>query len=122
MVTNPLSVLWVGRCTIYEYTPVTDPESYQTTYELTPIATDEPCRISFGQSTYSRANPTDIANGVAYVDQTTTLFTRPDLPIKEGSVIEVTQHNVTNKYKRASKPATHSQHQEVLIELYEDNA
>jgi hypothetical protein len=122
MVSNPLSVLWVGRCNIYEYQKVTDSETYQTSQKLVKIVTDEPCRVSYGQSAYSRANPTDISNGAAYVDQTITLFIRPDLVIKEGSVIEVTQHNVTNKYKRTSKPAIHSQHQEVLLELYEDKA
>lgn len=117
MVTNPLSVLWVGKCTIYEYKPVTDEETYQTKHELTPIVIDEPCRVS-----YSRETTTNIANGAPYFEQTITLFIRPDLTIKEGSVIEVTQHGVTNKYKRASKPAVHSLHQEVLIEVYEDNA
>jgi len=64
----------------------------------------------------------DINNAAPYLNQTITLFIRPDLPIKEGSIIEVTQHNVTTKYKRSSKPAVHSQHQEVLLELYEDKA
>lgn len=122
MVSNPLSVLWVGRCTIYEYKPVTDPDTYQTKHELTPVVENEPCRVSYGQSTYSRANPTETNNGAPYVEQTITLFIRPDLVIKEGSVMEVTQHNVTVKYKRASKPAVHSRHQEVLLELYEDKA
>lgn len=122
MVNNPLSILWVGRCNIYEYKNVTDPETYQTSQKLEAVTTDEPCRVSYGQSTYSRANPTESNSGVPYVDQTITLFIRPDLVIKEGSVIEVTQHNVTVKYKRASKPAVHSQHQEVLLELYEDKA
>ena len=50
------------------------------------------------------------------------LFIRPDLEIKEGSVIEITQNGVTNRYKRASKPAVYTRHQEVALELYEDNA
>jgi len=29
--TNPLATLWTGRCTIYQYQDVTDPESKQTT-------------------------------------------------------------------------------------------
>jgi len=122
MVNNPLSILWVGRCTISEYKEVTDPETYQTKHTLVPIVTDEPCRVSYGQGSYSRASTVDINNAAPYLNQTITLFIRPDLPIKEGSIIEVTQHNVTTKYKRSSKPAVHSQHQEVLLELYEDKA
>ena len=122
MVKNPLSILWIGRATIYEYQDVTNPETYQTTQQLKAIVTDEPCRVSYGQAAYSRGGTVDINNGVPYATQSIVLFIRPDVSIKEGSVIEVTQHNVTTKYKRASKPAVHSQHQEVILELYEDNA
>lgn len=121
MVSNPLSILWVGKATISEYKEITDPETYQTKHELVPIVTDEPCRVSYGQGAYSRATTTDITDGVPYITQTITLFISPDVAIKEGSVIEVTQYGRTNKYKRASKPAVHSQHQEVLLEIYEDN-
>ena len=120
--TSPLEMLWIGKATIYEYQEVTDPDTYQTTHDLVPVIENEPCRISYGQSAYSRASTTDINEGVPYLTQTITLFIRSDLIIKEGSVIEVTQHGRTTKYKRASKPAVHSQHQEVLLEVYEDNA
>lgn len=121
MVKNPLSKLWIGRANIYEYQKVTDPDTFQTKQDLVQVATDEPCRVSYGQTTYSRADTVQIVNGAPYIAQTITLFIRPDIAIKEGSVIEVTQHNVTTKYKRASKPAVHSQHQEILLELYEVN-
>lgn len=121
MVNNPLAILWIGRVTIYEYQDITDPETFQTTHELVPVVTDEPCRVSYGQSAYSRATTTEINDGAPYIAQTITLFVRPDLFIKEGSVIEVIQHGRTTKYKRASKPAVHSNHQEVLLEVYEDN-
>lgn len=121
MVKNPLSILWVGKCTIYEYQETTDPDTWQTTFTLSPVIKDEPCRVSYGQASY-QSDPVTINNGVPYVTQTIVLFIRPDLTIKEGSVIEVTQYGVTTKYKRASKPAVHSQHQEVILELYEENA
>lgn len=117
MVTNPLSILWVGKCTISEYEKVTDPETYQTNHKLVPVVTDEPCRLSHRNET-----PVSVADGAPFVHQTIVLFIRPDLVIKEGSVIEVTQNGVTNKYKRASKPAVYTNHQEVALELYEDNA
>lgn len=119
---NPLSVLWIGRANIYEYRETIDTETFQSKHELVPVVTDEPCRLSYGQAAYSRASTVDVNDGVPYITQTITLFLRPDLVVKEGSVIEVTQHNGTTKYKRASKPAIHSQHQEILLELYEDNA
>lgn len=115
MVSNPLAVLWVGRCTISEYQEVTDPNTFQTKHKLVNVVTDEPCRLS-----HSRESTVNVNGGAPYVAQTIVLFIRPDLSIKEGSVIEVTQNGVTNKYKRASKPAIYSNHQELALELYED--
>lgn len=114
---NPLAKLWIGRCTIYEYQDVTNSETYQTTQEPVPVLVDEPCRLS-----YNREQATDITNGTAIVSQSITLFIRPDIVIKPGSVIEITQHGVTEKYKGSGKPAVYCNHQEIILELYEDNA
>ena len=116
MTNNPLAILWTGKCTIYEYQDVTDPETYQTNHTLVPVVIDEPCRVS-----YTRETSTVLVNGTAKVSQLTVLFIRPDLKIKAGSVIEVTQHGRTLKYKGSSEPALYSKHQEVNLELYEEN-
>lgn len=114
---NPLSSLWIGNCTIYEYKPTTDPKTYQTVMSLVAVAKNEPCRLS-----YNKEQSTDISNGAAVVSQSITLFIRPDLTVKEGSVIDVTQHGVTTRYKGSSKSAVYTNHQEIILELYEDNA
>lgn len=119
---NPLATLWIGRVNVYEYREVTNAETWETTHELVKVISDEPCRVSFGQTAYSKGKTVDVSEGVPYIAQTITMFCRPDLEIKEGSVLEISQHNKTIKYKRASVPAIHSLHQEVLLELYEDNA
>lgn len=117
MVTNPLSMLWVGKCTVYEYKDVTNPNTYQTTQQLVPVITDEPCRLS-----YNREQATNISSGAAVISQGITLFVRPDLKVNPGSVIEITQHGVTEKYKGSGQPAVYCNHQEIILELYEDNA
>ena len=117
MVNNPLSILWTGKCTIYEYQNVTDPETYQTTQREVPIIVDEPCRLS-----YNHEQATNIQSGAAVVSQSITLFIRPDLVIKPGSVIKITQHGVTEKYKGSGKPAVYSNHQEIVLQIYEGNA
>jgi hypothetical protein len=114
---NPLSILWTGKATIYEYQPTTDPETHQTTSELVPVLADEPCRLSYNQE-----QATNIQNGAAVVSQSIKLFIRKDLVIKPGSVIEVTQNDVTEKYNGSGKPAVYSNHQEIVLQLYEDNA
>ena len=114
---NPLEKLWIGRCTIYSYQDVTDPNTFQTTQVLLTLVEDEPCRLS-----HNREQTTDIVNGAAVVSESITLFIRPDLTIQAGSVIEVTQHNETVKYKSSSKPSIYTNHQEIILELYEGNA
>ena len=52
----------------------------------------------------------------------TLLFVRPDLKIKAGSVIEVSQNAVTTKFRRSGKPTVYTNHQEIKLTLYEDNA
>lgn len=116
MVKNPLALLWTGRATIYEYQDVTDPETFQTKKELVPVLVDEPCRLS-----YNREQATDIQKGAAVISQGITLFFQPDLKIKTGSVIDVTQNNVTERYKGSGQPAVYSNHQEITLELYEEN-
>ena len=111
---NPLSVLWIGKCTIYEYQDVIDPVTHRTSQKEVAVVVDEPCRVS-----HTRETSTQINNGLAEVAQVTMLFTRPDLEIKPGSVIEVTQHGRTTKYKGSSKSALYTNHQEVVLELYE---
>lgn len=122
MKNNPLSLLWIGKATISEYQNVTDPETYQTTQKLVPVIIDEPCRLSQNVVSHDKQELTRLGESVPYVEQVIVLFIRPDLEIKAGSVIEVTQHGRTDKYQRASKPAIYSNHQEVVLELYEDNA
>jgi hypothetical protein len=117
MVTNPLATLWKGKCTIYEYEDVFDDETYQTTQKLVPILVDEPCRLS-----YNHEQATNIRSGAAVVSQSITLFIRKDLVINPGSVLEITQNDVTEKYKGSGQPAVYSNHQEIVLQLYEDNA
>ena len=115
MVNNPLAILWTGRCTIYEYQDVTDPETFQTIQKEVAILEDEPCRLS-----YNREQATNIQNGAAVVSQSITLFIRPDLVINPGSVIEITQHGKTVKYKGSGMPAVYTNHQEITLELYDN--
>ena len=112
---NPLSTLWISKCTIYEFESTVDPETHQTTQKEVAVVIDEPCRVS-----YNREQATDIRSGAAVTSQSVTLFLRPDLTVKPGSVIEVTQHDRTTKYKGSSLTALYTNHQEIILELYED--
>lgn len=110
-----LKQLWIGKCTIYEYKKVRDPLTIETVTELVAVVEDEPCRLS-----YSYNSTTSSTTGVATVGQIVTLFIRPDLEIKTGSVIDVTQHGRTSRFKRAGKPAVYTNHQEIVVQIDED--
>jgi hypothetical protein len=114
---NPLKSLWIGKCTIYEYKDTVDPITHQSTQGLVPIIQDEPCKLS-----YNREHATNISSGAAVISQSITLFIRPDLEIKPGSVMDITQRGKTTRYKGSSKTAVYTNHQEVVLELYEDRA
>jgi hypothetical protein len=114
---NPLSILWTGKCTVYEFQSFTDPYTHQTTQKEVPVLNDEPCRLS-----YNHEQATNISSGAAVVSQSITLFIRPDLIINPGSVIEITQHGVTERYKGSGQPAVYCNHQEIILELYDGNA
>lgn len=115
--TNPLARLWTGRATIYEYQDYIDPFTKQTTQKEVAVVTDEPCRMS-----YNYEQSTNMSNGAAVVSQSIRLFIRPNLVIKPGSVIEITQHGVTQKYKGSGSPAVYCNHQEITLELYSNEA
>lgn len=114
---NPLAALWTGKATIYEYKDVTDPVTHQTTQNEVVVLSDEPCRMS-----YKYEQSTNMQSGAAVVSQSIRLFIRPDLVIHPGSVIEITQHGVTQKYKGSGSPAVYCNHQEIILELYDNEA
>ena len=114
---NPLARLWTGRATIYEYKDTVDPITHQTTQDEVVVLSDEPCRMS-----YNYEQSTNMQSGAAVVSQSIRLFIRPDLVINPGSVIEITQHGVTQKYKGSGSPAVYCNHQEITLELYDNEA
>lgn len=75
----------------------------------------QPCRLSF--ETLRSAAQTDTA---AAVTQITKLFVSPDVVIRPGSKITVTQDNVTTDYTRSGVPAVYPTHQEIVLELFKE--
>ena len=106
--------LYKGVCNIYalmderdEY-GVTD-QTEQLLYE------NQKCRVSY--KNISAANQTE---SFATTSQEIKLFIAPELIIPAGSTIEVTQNNRTEKYKSSGKAAVYSNHQEIILNLYQE--
>ncbi len=56
------------------------------------------------------------------IAQVTKLFIAPEINIKAGSKLVITHEGVTTEYIRSGVPAIHSNHQEVVIELFKEYA
>lgn len=109
---------YVGKCDIYEYVKYTDPETEETITELDPepVYKDVPCKLS--KKTITAASQTEIANTIQY---SPVLFINPDITIKPGSKIVVTQNGVTREYEQSGEPFSYATHQEIVLKRV-DNA
>lgn len=111
-----LEDLYCGKCNIYEYRPSKDPITKRTVNKEVCVIENQPCRLS--SKSISKASE----GNVSTVSKVITLFISPEITIKPGSKIVVTQNNVTDTYKNSSKSAIYYNHQEIELELFEGYA
>lgn len=117
-VRQAIESLYKDKCDIIERQEVTNPITKKTSFKEVTVVVNEPCRLSFGSV------PTTTDGSAAEMAQTVKLFISPDIEINPGSKIVVKQpvgeHRVVEtSYSNSGKPATHSNHQEVSLELWE---
>ena len=105
--------LYDGKCTITEHQKVKR-EDKSTGFKDVVVLKDVPCRLSF--KTINITNQTD--TGASAVTQITKLFLAPEIQVKPGSKLTITQNNATTEYKSSGKPAFYSTHQEIVLELF----
>ena len=105
--------LYDGKCTITEHQKIKK-ENKSTGFQDVVVLEDIPCRLSF--KTINSTNQTDTA--ASTVVQTTKVFLAPDIQVKPGSKLTITQNGVTTEYKNSGKPAFYSTHQEIVLELF----
>lgn len=109
--------LYKGLCTITNTEKVFDETTKRTTFKDVAIVENEPCRLSF--SSVKEADPTST---IANVSQVVKLFIKPELVIKAGSRITVTQNGRTTKYISSGQAAVYTNHQEIVLSLEDDKA
>ena len=106
--------MYRGTLTVHEWTSVTDPITHITSEVEIPTIVDQPCMLS-----NTSTAPTTSAEGGPSATKVTKIFLAPDVPIKEGSKLVVTQDGVTNTYERSGIPAVYPTHQEVTVNIME---
>ena len=104
--------LYTGTCDVIEHRPIED--GTLTHYEDVTVLKGQPCRLSFGQAPAAG----DVADGASPLTQTVKLFLAPELKIKSGSKIVVTQAGRTVAFNQSGPPAFYESHQEISLELW----
>ena len=105
--------LYTGTCDVIEYREVKRANK-STAFEEVVVLKDIPCRLSF--STIDSTSASEY--GASSVVKITKLFVSPNINIRPGSKIVVTQNDVTETYKNSGEPALYTTHQEVFLELF----
>ena len=80
------------------------------------VAQDIPCRVSY--KTVAPAGRSDTVDSIA---QAITLFTAPDIDIKPGSRVTVTQRGRMMRFSCSGVPAVYESHQEVPLTRWEEH-
>lgn len=113
--------LYDGVCDIIEYRKVTKANK-STGFEEVTVLSKQPCRLSYKASTSmslsikSTQEEKDLSSSM---EQMIKLFISPDIEIKVGSKIVITQNGKTVAYKGSGQPAIYQTHQEITLDLFE---
>lgn len=106
---------YIGSLVVIEHQKVKDEVTKLTGYQDVAVIENQPCKLSF--ESLKTASQSDSA---ATVTQTTKLFVSPDIVIKAGSKLTVTQAGITTDYTCSGVPAVYLTHQEIILDLFED--
>lgn len=105
---------YVGTCDIVEYVKLKENDG-STVLGTNKVYEKVPCRLSY--ATAKSAEQSD--NGSVDITQAIKLFIAPELNIKPGSNIIVTQNGRTAEYVSSGQSSLYETHQEVRLELQE---
>lgn len=106
--------LYDGICTITEHQKIINEKTRLTSFEDVIVLENQPCKLSF-ESLQAAA----LSNPAVEVAQCVKLFISPDIAIKPGSKLTITQAGVITDYTYSGVPAVYGTHQEIMLELFE---
>lgn len=99
-----------GKCDVYECRDVTDEVTKITSQQEVLVYKNWPCKLS-----YEKITATNQSTGAAEVSLSTKLFISPDIEIKAGSKIVVTQNGVTTAFSNSGMAGRFTNHQEIML-------
>lgn len=113
IVRNAIESTYIGECDVIEYKTVKNEMNKRNEHREEVVLKKQKCRISF--ENISNSAQDENTNNIT---QKIKLFIAPEINIKSGSKIIVTQNNKTQTYKNSGEPATYETHQEIILELF----
>lgn len=109
-----IEATYAGTLTVTEMKKGKDETSKLTKNEPVVVLENQPCKLSF-----ETLKATAQSESASVVTQEAKLFVSPDISIRAGSKITVTQDNVTTDYACSGVPAVYPTHQEIILKLFE---
>lgn len=107
-----IEMMYQGTCTVTEHQKVKKANK-STGFQDVIVLTNQPCKLSF--SNITTTNQTETA---ALVAQTAKVLIAPEIQIKPGSKLTITQNGVTTEYENSGEPALFNTHQEISLVLF----
>lgn len=102
-------------CSVVEYQEITDETTKITRHGEVTVLKDQPCKLS-----YEKLDAVIQSDTAAAKAQGTTLFIAPEIEIKPGSKVVVTNDaGVTTAYKASGEAAIYVSHKEIPLELFD---
>lgn len=102
-----------GVLSVTEHKKVKDEVTKLTTYEDVLVLDDCPCKVS-----YEHLQSAVSGDSAVTITQIVKLFLSPDVAIKPGSKITVTQAGAITDYTHSGVPAAYPTHQEIVLDLF----
>jgi len=113
MVRKVIESQYDGFCDVIEYQKRQNLMTKITNFEEVVVKKGERCRLSFENVQVNTETDT-----TSNVGMKVKLFIAPELNIKPGSKIVVTQNGRITAYKNSGEPAVYATHQEVMLEIF----
>ncbi len=116
LVRKAIESRYEATCSIYIYENVFDNDTKQTSQQRIVLVENQPCRLSYQTQAFASL-VSEQKDGVPSNYQGTKIFIAPELDIPENSEFDVIWHGRELYFKRSSVPVIHTNHQEVMVEV-----
>lgn len=110
-----IEATYSGTLMVTEMQKVKDERSKLTKNVEMVVLENQPCKLSF-----EKLQAAIQSDSAAAITQGAKLFVSPDVSIRAGSKITVSQDNVITDYTCSGVPAIYPTHQEIVLDLFEE--